>query len=68
VNIARQALELHQQTGYSFGATRALQVLGCVLRDTGDLLTAVRRWQEALELFTDIGSPEANEIRTLLDA
>ncbi len=65
---AGQALELHQQTGCGLGAARALQVLGCALRDTGDLLTAVRRWQEALALFTDMGSPEADEIRTLLDA
>ncbi|MEV1172154.1 tetratricopeptide repeat protein [Nonomuraea sp. NPDC049784] len=63
---AQQALELHRQTGHRFGAARALQVLGCTLRDTDDLQTAIHRWQEALELFTDIGSPEANEIRRLL--
>ncbi|WP_326636417.1 tetratricopeptide repeat protein [Nonomuraea fuscirosea] len=65
---AQQALELHQQTGHRLGAARALQVMGCVLRDAGDLLTAVRRWKEALELFTDIGSPEANKVRALLAA
>ncbi|WP_188197731.1 ATP-binding protein [Nonomuraea sp. SYSU D8015] len=64
---ARHALELQRQTGHRLGAARALQVLGCVLRDTGDLQTAVHCWQEALELFTDIGSAEADKIRTLLD-
>jgi tetratricopeptide (TPR) repeat protein/transcriptional regulator with XRE-family HTH domain len=65
---ARQAVELHRQTGCRLGAARALQVMGFVLRDAGDLLTAVRRWKEALELFTEIGSPEADKIRALLAA
>ncbi|HEX4816235.1 MAG TPA: BTAD domain-containing putative transcriptional regulator [Nonomuraea sp.] len=64
----RQALELHRQSGHHLGAARALQVMGHVLRDSGDLRTAVRRWEEALELLTGIGSPKADEIRTLLDA
>ncbi|MEV0619822.1 tetratricopeptide repeat protein [Nonomuraea sp. NPDC050404] len=63
---ARRSLELHRETGHSLGTARALRVLGCALHDSGEVVTAARRWQEALELFTDIGSPEADEIRTLL--
>ncbi|MEV4111048.1 BTAD domain-containing putative transcriptional regulator [Nonomuraea sp. NPDC049695] len=63
---ARQALKLHRQTGHRLGVARALQVLGCVLRDAGAPERAARCWQEALELFTDIGSPGADEVRALL--
>ncbi|GAA3219577.1 BTAD domain-containing putative transcriptional regulator [Nonomuraea helvata] len=63
---ARQALKLHRQTGHRLGVARALQVLGCVLRDAGAPERAERCWQEALELFTDIGSPGADEVRPLL--
>ncbi|TDD02068.1 helix-turn-helix domain-containing protein [Nonomuraea deserti] len=64
---AQQALDLHRQSGCSLGAARALRVLGCALRDTGDLPAAERRWQEALDRLADIGSPEADEIRALLN-
>ncbi|WP_188195722.1 ATP-binding protein [Nonomuraea sp. SYSU D8015] len=64
---ARQAVELHRQSGHRLGEARALQALGRALRGAGDLQTAEHRWQEALELFTDLASPAAEEIRTLLD-
>ncbi|TDD16602.1 ATP-binding protein [Nonomuraea diastatica] len=65
---ARRALELHRQTGHRLGAARALQMQGYALRDSGDPQTATCRWREALELFTRIGSPQATEIHTLLNA
>jgi tetratricopeptide (TPR) repeat protein/DNA-binding XRE family transcriptional regulator len=63
---AEQALELHRQTGHRLGQARTLYLLGLVLRDTGGAQAAVTCWQQALALFTDIGSPEADSLRGLL--
>ncbi|KAB8194714.1 tetratricopeptide repeat protein [Nonomuraea phyllanthi] len=65
---AQQAVELHRRSGHRLGEARALRILGCAHRDTGDPRAAVRRWHEALDLLTGLAGPEAEEIRTLLDA
>lgn len=67
VDHARQALQSHRETGHRLGEARALRLLGSVARDDGDLEAAECRWQEALELFTDICSPEADKTHELLD-
>jgi tetratricopeptide (TPR) repeat protein/transcriptional regulator with XRE-family HTH domain len=64
---AEQALDLHRRTGHRLDQARTLRVLGLVLRDTDGVRAAVPCWQEALDLFTDIGSPEADGLRRLLE-
>jgi tetratricopeptide (TPR) repeat protein len=64
---ARQALAVHRETGYRLGAARTLVVLGLALRrGSRHRQAALRHWQQALALFTDIGSPDAEEVRNLL--
>lgn len=61
---AQQALDLHRETGQRLGQARALVILGRALQG-GDPEAAVRCWQEALVLFGECGSPEADQLRTL---
>jgi len=42
--------------------------LGQALHRAGDAATARSCWQEALALLSDIGTPEAGQVRSLLDA
>ena len=62
---ARAALDLHRATGQRIGEARTLVVLGRLLRDAGDALGAASARREALALFTDIGAPEADDVRAL---
>jgi tetratricopeptide (TPR) repeat protein/transcriptional regulator with XRE-family HTH domain len=63
---ARQALMVHRETGHRLGQARAHVVLGQTLAHTRRTETAVEHWQRALDLFTDIGSLEADDVRALL--
>lgn len=63
---AELALGLHRRTGHRLGQARTLRLLGLVLRDTDGAEAAVGCWRQALDLFTDIGSPEADGLRGLL--
>lgn len=65
---AEQALALHRRTGHRLGQARSLRVLGAVLGGTGDAEAAAACWRDALDLFRDTGSPEADEVRELLHA
>ena len=60
---ARRAVAAHRATGHRPGLARALRVLGSALTD-GDARAST--WRESLALFTDIGSPEADDVRALL--
>ncbi len=66
IDHAKQARDLHRQTGHRLGQARTHRVLGCVLGDNDGLQAAVPHWWEALRLFTEMGSPEADEVRALL--
>jgi DNA-binding SARP family transcriptional activator/DNA-binding XRE family transcriptional regulator len=68
LNHAKQALDLHRRTGHRLGQARTLQLLGRVLRDTDGVQSAAACWREALGLFADIGSPDADGLRELLGA
>jgi predicted negative regulator of RcsB-dependent stress response len=47
---------------------RSWQTRGDVLAATGDQERARSCWRRALDRFTELDSPEAAEVRTLLDA
>ncbi|WP_291413425.1 hypothetical protein [Actinophytocola sp.] len=59
--LAREALAVHRETGCLLGAARTLRVLGEARRSTHG--TALPYWSEALALFTEFGTPEADEPR-----
>jgi DNA-binding SARP family transcriptional activator/Tfp pilus assembly protein PilF len=66
--VAMQALGLHRETGHRLAQARTLLVLGVALRATGRAEAALPCWQEAFALFAGIGSPEADQVRDLLEA
>jgi tetratricopeptide (TPR) repeat protein/DNA-binding SARP family transcriptional activator len=65
---ARTALAVHAETGHRPGAARTHLLLGRIQRDLGRTTAAVDHWREALALFTDIGTPDAGQVRVLLAA
>ena len=66
---ARKALAIFRESGYRLGHARALVVLGHAARNAGEDATAARScWQEALLLLTDVGAPDATQVRALLNA
>ena len=66
INYARRALEIHRDTGHRLGEAQTLLALGQVLNDTGQTDTALANWRMALAIFTAIGTPEVEDVRTLL--
>jgi DNA-binding SARP family transcriptional activator/Tfp pilus assembly protein PilF len=66
VEHAHQALAIHRQASHRLGQARALVILGHALRHTGRTEAALLCWQQALALFTDIGAPDADQVRDLL--
>ncbi len=63
---ARQALMVHRETGHRLGQARAHLLLGQALWPGRRSADAVGHWRLALDLFTDIGSLQADEARALL--
>ncbi|CAM3738942.1 BTAD domain-containing putative transcriptional regulator [Kibdelosporangium persicum] len=68
VSLARQALAVHRETGYRLGIARTLRTLGDAVCQVEGTRSALPHWQEAVELFTGIGSPEAIELRRKIKA
>ncbi|TWP52498.1 ATP-binding protein [Lentzea tibetensis] len=62
----REAIEIHRRTGYRLGLARTLLTHGRALSVTEGLDAAQLCWQEALEVFDEVGTPEAGEVRGLL--
>jgi tetratricopeptide (TPR) repeat protein len=64
--LADQALEIHRRTGHRLGEARTLRTLGDAHHQNGRLTSAMSFWQHGLALLTTIGSPEADDLRALL--
>lgn len=64
--VSKHALELVRGRQQRLAEARALQVLGMARRAAGEPDEAQAHWRLALEIFTDLGTPEAAELRTLL--
>ncbi len=63
---AEEALALHTATGHRTGEARVRVLLGRIRQRAGDEAGAREHWRAALDLLTDIGSPEADEVRALV--
>lgn len=61
VTHARQALELHRETGHRLGEARALQLLATLLEDV-DIAWATIAQDEAAALLADIGAPPTSQM------
>jgi tetratricopeptide (TPR) repeat protein len=66
ISHAEQALAIHRETGHRLGEARTLLTLGHALHQTNKTDAATTHWQHALTLLTTIGTPDADQIRTLL--
>lgn len=66
--LHNQALSLARRVGDRIEVARALDGLGTVARLAGSLNDAQAFWTEALAIYTDIGVPQAAEVRAKLDA
>jgi tetratricopeptide (TPR) repeat protein/DNA-binding SARP family transcriptional activator len=62
------ALGLAAQAGDKYQQARAHHGLGQARRAGGDPGGARRHWQQALALFTELGTPEADQVRAQLSA
>jgi tetratricopeptide (TPR) repeat protein len=65
IEPARQALAIQRDTGHRLGQAHALLILGHALRTEG-ADAALPHWQQALALFTEIGTPEAAHVHALV--
>ncbi|MGW2523304.1 BTAD domain-containing putative transcriptional regulator [Streptomyces sp. NPDC001617] len=63
---AEAALTLLRGIGGEWRRGNVLTVLGRALNGIGQLDRAQVCWREALEIFEDLGAPEAHEVRSLL--
>ena len=62
------ALSLAEKTSHKHEQARAHRGLGAVCHADGDLAGARRHWQQAFTLFTELGTPEADQVRAQLAA
>nr|BFE89040.1 hypothetical protein GCM10020093_116410 [Planobispora longispora] len=61
-----RAVGIFGETSDRYGRGRALRLLGRLYRSAGDAESARRCWEEALTELTDLGVPEAEEVRVLV--
>ncbi|HEV2372248.1 MAG TPA: tetratricopeptide repeat protein, partial [Streptosporangiaceae bacterium] len=60
------ALSLASSSGHRYEQARAHNGLAHTLYATGEACQAHRHWREALSLYTDLGTPEADEVQAHL--
>jgi len=65
IEPASHALAIQRDIGHRLGQAHALLVLGHALRTAG-ADAALPHWQQALALFTEIGTPEADRAHALV--
>jgi DNA-binding SARP family transcriptional activator/tetratricopeptide (TPR) repeat protein len=66
VEHSRTALAIFSDTGYRLGQANALVALGHAVGRTGGAGATRTVWRQALGLFADLGAPDANQVRDLL--
>ncbi|MFI9600178.1 AfsR/SARP family transcriptional regulator [Streptomyces sp. NPDC052043] len=66
VRLAEQGLAICAAAGHPIGIADAMVVLGRGLRMSGDEEGCMRRWQDALDLYVELGAGRASEVRALL--
>ncbi|HEV2824395.1 MAG TPA: tetratricopeptide repeat protein, partial [Actinomycetota bacterium] len=65
IEPARQALAIQRDTGHRLGQAHTLLILGHALHPEG-ADAALPHWQQALALFTEIGTPQADHAHALV--
>ncbi|MDH6579455.1 BTAD domain-containing putative transcriptional regulator [Kitasatospora sp. MAP5-34] len=68
VSAYRQSVDVHRENGHRPAEADALVKLGDAHRAAGDLAEAQEHWRAALAILTDLGRPDAEEVRAKLSA
>jgi hypothetical protein len=63
---ARQAVTISEETGMVIGQARGHANLGRAHHALGDVETARYHWTRALTMYSELGVPEADDMRELL--
>lgn len=63
-----ESVQLFSATGYRHEAGSSLIILGRALLDGQGTEAALERWQQALQIFIELRSQKADEVRSLIDA
>jgi tetratricopeptide (TPR) repeat protein len=66
IDCYRRSSAISREVGSRRGLARALDLLGVALRRTQGAEAAREYWQEALDIFTQIEAPEAEQVRARL--
>ena len=67
IDCLQRALAIHREVEDRWAEGLALDFLGLTLQQTQGTGPARACWREALRIFTEFGSPEAEEVRTRLE-
>jgi DNA-binding SARP family transcriptional activator/tetratricopeptide (TPR) repeat protein len=67
VRHAEQALVVSREIGHPYGEALSLTVLGKALRGLGSTTRSLDCLQQAFEIFSRLGAPEAGDLKVLLD-
>ncbi|SMD27033.1 DNA-binding transcriptional activator of the SARP family [Kibdelosporangium aridum] len=65
--LHQEALQLSEETGLRSELARAYNGLGQAHHDLGDENAARAQWEKALALYKELGVPEADDVRKILD-
>jgi DNA-binding SARP family transcriptional activator len=66
IDQAAEALPVHREVGHRIGEARTLRTLGHAERQIHGQEAVRPHWPDALAIFTELGTPEAEQLRTLL--
>jgi Flp pilus assembly protein TadD len=62
IHDANEAVAVHRETGDRLGEARTLVLLGRALHRSGQSDAALSQWRQALALFTELGTPDADRV------
>jgi hypothetical protein len=68
ITNGEQAVAVHATTGHRLGVARARLLLGRAELTAARAEAAAGHREQALTVFTEIGTPEAAQVRRLLDS
>ena len=66
LDCSQHSLEIERASGHRWGEALSLEVLGHALLHVDGMEAARPYWEEALQIFTELGAPQAEEVRARL--
>jgi len=62
----QESLDVAREVGDRWSEGRSLELLGLVIERTRGMDAAMACWREALAIFSELGDPRAEKVRSLL--